>query len=107
MERDELLEWLGLILAILIWWPALFGWFPLAYEIVVWVFSGVVVSLVLVRRLRRVREGLRYSREIMDAQRQVPPGYPPGTGPVRPLSPDKDTGERGRHPPGNAAGDDQ
>ncbi len=76
MEREELWEWLGLIAAILVWWPALFGWFPVAYEVFATLFSGAVVVIVGLRRVGRIREGLRYSREIMEYQRRNQPPEP-------------------------------
>ena len=76
MEREELWEWLALIAAIVVWWPALFGWFPLWYRIAVYAFCGAVVVTVGIRRVRRVREGLKYSKEIMDYQRSQEPLAP-------------------------------
>ena len=76
MERDELWEWLGLIAAILVWWPALLGWFPLPYKVFVYAFSAGVVVFIGARRIRRVREGLRHSQEIMDYQRGKEPLEP-------------------------------
>ncbi len=76
VERDELWEWLGLIAAVLVWWPALFDWFPLWYRILVYLFCGAVIVVVGVRRVGRVREGLKYSQEIMDVQRAQEPLEP-------------------------------
>ena len=79
MERDELLEWLGLIAVILAWWPPLFlNWFPLAYKLGVILFSLAVIGVVTVRRVRRFRESLRIHREMMGLQK--PSGPPPPSG---------------------------
>jgi hydrogenase-4 membrane subunit HyfE len=81
MEREELYEWIALILAILLWWPLiLFGWFPLPYKIFVYVFSAVILVGLLIRRIRRLREGLSYSQEILESQRKAA-GPPPLGGP--------------------------
>ncbi len=95
MPRDELLEWIALIVVIVAWWPgALFGWFPLWYKLTVYIFSLGVVGVILVRRVRKVRENLRYSREIMEAQRRAQPRPPlegpPGGQPPPPDSEDED-----------------
>jgi membrane protein implicated in regulation of membrane protease activity len=76
VERDELWEWLGLLAAIVVWWPAIFGWFPLWYRLAVYVFCAAVLVVVTVRRVRRVKEGLRHSQEIMEYQRGKEP-FPP------------------------------
>ena len=78
MERAELGEWIAMILVILAWWPRLFGWFPLPYRVFVYALSAAVVTIVFVRRLRRVREGLRYSQEILESQRNSQPPPPLG-----------------------------
>ena len=81
MERGEWLEWVGLILVIVAWWPiALFAWDPLYYRIPLYVFSGAVLATVLVRRVRRMHGGLRASREMVDLQRGGQP-LPPLAGP--------------------------
>ena len=77
MEREEWLEWIALIVVILLFWPFIFwGWFPLPYQIFVYAFSAVVLTVTLYRRIKRVREGLNYSREITDAQQRAA-GPPP------------------------------
>jgi membrane protein implicated in regulation of membrane protease activity len=73
VEREELWEWLGLLAAIVVWWPGLFGWFPLWYRVAVYAFCATVLTVVTVRRLRRVKEGLRHSQEIMEYQRGKQP----------------------------------
>jgi hypothetical protein len=84
MEREEWIEWIALIVVILLWWPLiLLHWFPLAYRLFLYVFSAAVLVTITVRRVRRVREGLNYSREIMDSQRRAqgpPPLNPPPEG---------------------------
>jgi hypothetical protein len=83
MEREEWLEWGAMILVILAWWPLiLFHWFPLPYRIFVYVFSAAVVAGVTIRRVRRVRAGLRYSQDILEAQHKAQ-GPPPLSGPPR------------------------
>ncbi|HEY3397951.1 MAG TPA: hypothetical protein VGM19_09875 [Armatimonadota bacterium] len=73
MDREELWEWLGLIAAILVWWPALLGWFPLPYKLFVYAYCLVALTWITWRRVARMREALRYSREIMDCQRGMSP----------------------------------
>lgn len=96
MPRDELLEWIGLIVVIVAWWPvALFGWSPLWYKLTLYIFSTGVVGVILVRRIGKVRANLRYSREIMEAQRRAQPrppleGPPNGPPPPPPDSEDED-----------------
>ena len=72
MEREEWIEWIALIVVILLWWPLLlFHWFPLPYRIFLYAFSAAVLVTITVRRVRRVREGLHYSNEIMESQRRA------------------------------------
>ncbi len=76
MDRDELWEWIGLLAAIVVWWPGLVGWFPAWYRLAVYAFCGVIIVWVGIRRIRRVREGLQYSQEITDYQRRHEPPEP-------------------------------
>ena len=76
MDREELWEWLGLLAAIVVWWPALFGWFPLWYRVTTYVFCAAVLIVVTARRLGREKEGLRHSQEIMEYQRGKEPLAP-------------------------------
>ena len=76
MDREELWEWLGLLAAIVVWWPALFGWFPLWYRLATYIFCATVLLVVTARRIKRVREGLRHSQEIMNYQRGKEPPPP-------------------------------
>lgn len=81
MEREEWWDWIAAIVVILLFWPfILWRWFPLPYQIFVYVFAAVVLGVTLYRRIKRVREGLRYSQEILDAQQRAagpPPLHPP------------------------------
>lgn len=96
MPREELWEWIGLIVVIVAWWPmALFGWFPFWYKIALYIFSAGVVGVILVRRIGKVRANLRYSRQIVEAQRkgQPPPSLDDRPGGQPPAPPDSDDQE--------------
>ena len=84
MEREEWLEWIAAIVVILLFWPfILWRWFPLPYQIFVYVFAAVVLGVTLYRRIKRVREGLDYSREILDAQARAAGPQPLDSGKQR------------------------
>ncbi len=78
MTRGELAEWLAMIGIILAWWPFIFlGWTFAAYRYPLYVVSLAVLAGILVRRLARLEEGLRYSRRIMDMQQRMKYGPTP------------------------------
>ena len=79
MTRGEWLESLLPIVVILMFWPLIFlGWFPLWYQIVLYVFAAAALTWSIWRRVKRHREDLRYAKQIMESQKLgMPPGYPP------------------------------
>ncbi len=72
MERKEIIEWALILLVIVAWWPRIFlDYDPLWYYVLTQYVSPIVLVVILVRRYRRVQEGLEYSRKIVDAQHQA------------------------------------
>ena len=78
MSRDELIEGIIMILIIIGFWPVAFlGWFPDFHKYVYYGISGVLVILIFIRRLARVRAGLKYSRQMRDLRHQAQSGDRP------------------------------
>lgn len=78
MSRDELIEGIIMILIIIGFWPVVFlGWFPDAYKYAYYGICGVLVILIFMRRLARVRAGLKYSRTMRDLRDQAQSGARP------------------------------
>ncbi len=69
MERNELLEWIVMILAIVAWWPKIFFGFDAAwYMALIYGVTPLVLVAILIVRHRRMQEGFAYSKEVIDAQ---------------------------------------
>lgn len=84
MDRDELIEWAIIIGCIVLWWPYILirggyvAWgYPMWYHLLIHYAVPVVLALLFVRRYRRMKEGLEYSRKVVDGQRGGP-GSPRG-----------------------------
>ncbi len=78
MSRDELIEGIIMLLIIIGFWPVVFlGWFPDLYKYVYYGISGVLVILIFIRRVARVRAGLKYSRTMRDLREQAQSGARP------------------------------
>ncbi len=72
MSRDELIEGIIMLLIIIGFWPVVFlGWFPDLYKYAYYGISGVLVILIFIRRLARVRAGLKYSHKMRDLQEEA------------------------------------
>ncbi len=75
MRRDELIEGIIMLVIIIGFWPVAFlGWFPDFYKYVYYGISGVLVILIFIRRLARIRAGLKYSRTMRDLQEEAQAG---------------------------------
>jgi hypothetical protein len=71
MSTAEIIEGLAMIGVIVAWWPYLFlGWNGTAYSVCLYAGSFVILVGILLRRLKRMREGLKYSRHMMDQQEE-------------------------------------
>ena len=69
MTRSEFIEWLLMLLIIILWWPVLFGsWSADWYRWSLTVFSAVTLSVIFVRRLKKVNEGFEMSESMMRAR---------------------------------------
>ncbi len=69
MSTAEIIEGVAMIGVIVAWWPYLFlGWDAPAYRACLYLGSLVILVAILLRRLARMREGLKYSRHMMDEQ---------------------------------------
>lgn len=78
MSRAEWVEAIAIIGVIVAWWPVIFlGWTSMAYKIPLYAGSFIVLGIILVRRLRRLEEALRYSKQIIDQQHLVKYGSRP------------------------------
>lgn len=72
MERNELAEWIVMILIIASWWPKIFiGYGPVWYNLVVYLVGPIVLVAIFVVRYRRVREGFEYSENVIKAQHKA------------------------------------
>jgi len=90
MSRDELIEGIIMILIIIGFWPVAFlGWFPEGYKYAYYGVSGVLVILIFIRRLARVRAGLKYSRQMRDLREEAQSGGQP-----MPFMPPDDSNEK-------------
>ena len=90
MSRDELIEGIVMIAIIIGFWPVAFlGWFPDIYKYAYYGISGVLVILIFIRRLARIRAGLKYSRKMRDLRDQAQSGDRP-----MPLLPPDDSNEK-------------
>ena len=87
MSRDELIEALVMIGIIIAFWPMLLlGAIPPTARYLFYGMAGVLVLIIFIRRLARVRAGLRYSRKMRDLQEQIKTGGQP-----MPLIPPEDS----------------
>ncbi len=78
MSRDELVESIIMLLIIIGFWPTVFlGWFPDIYKYVYYGISGVLVILIFIRRLARIRAGLKYSRQMRNLREEAQSGARP------------------------------
>ena len=88
MERNELTEWIVMILIIVSWWPKIFlGYDPLWYNLLVYLAGPVVLVAIFVVRYRRVREGFEYSEQVIKAQHKAAGRDHLGGEPRGPVSP--------------------
>jgi len=72
VERNELVEWIVIVLVIVAWWPRIFfGYDPLWYHLLIYYISPIVLVVILVVRYRRVREGFEYSEQVIRAQHKA------------------------------------
>ena len=72
MERNELIEWIVMLLVIVAWWPKIFlnydpGW----YHVLIYLVTPLTLMVIFAVRYRRVREGFEYSKKIIDAQHKA------------------------------------
>ncbi len=72
MERNELIEWIVMLLVIVAWWPKIFfnydpGW----YQVLIYLVTPLTLMAIFAIRYRRVREGFEYSKGIIDAQHKA------------------------------------
>lgn len=77
MERDELIEWIIIILCIAAWWPLLGHFNPAWYRAMLCIVEPIVLIAIAVRRFRRMKEGLEYSEQVVKSQVPGVPGMPP------------------------------
>ncbi len=78
MPRDELIEAIVMIAIIVSFWPMLLlGAIPPTARYVFYGMAGVLVLIIFIRRLGRIRAGLRYSRNMRDLQEQIKTGGQP------------------------------
>ena len=74
MARDELVEWIIIILSVVLWWPRLFlGYDPLWYHVLSSYAVPIALVVILVRRIRRMKAGLDYSEKVVQSQRYGEP----------------------------------
>ena len=65
MERNELIEWIIIILCVIAWWPLIFmGYNPLWYHLLLYYVTPLVLIGITVRRYRRMKAGLAYSEQV-------------------------------------------
>lgn len=71
MERNELIEWIVMILCVIAWWPLIFLNFnPLWYHLLLYYGTPIVLVIIFIRRHRRMKAGLAYSEQV--AKSQIP-----------------------------------
>lgn len=117
MQRNELIEWIVIIVTILAWWPNLFlGYSHPVYDVVIYAAVPIVLVVILIRRYRRMQEGFELSRRIVDAQHQATganvlgqPPRQPGTQPLYPgvVLPDEVDLRSGARPSGDEQAESQ
>jgi hypothetical protein len=74
MARDELVEWIIIILSVVLWWPRLFlGYDPLWYHVTIYYLVPIALVAIFVRRYRRMKAGLEYSEKVVQSQRYGEP----------------------------------
>lgn len=74
MERNELIEWIIIILCVIAWWPLIFlGFNPRWYHILIYYVTPLILVAITVRRYRRMKAGLEYSEQAAKSQM---PGQP-------------------------------
>ncbi len=78
MSREELIEAIIMIGIIVAFWPMLLlEAIPTGVRHLFYAMAGVVVVIIFIRRLGRIRAGLKYSREMRDFQEQAKTGGQP------------------------------
>ncbi len=78
MSREELIEAIIMIGIIVAFWPMLLlEAIPLHVRYLFYGVAGVLVVIIFIRRLARVRAGLKYSRQMRDLQEQPQTGGQP------------------------------
>lgn len=70
MERNELIEWIIIILCVVAWWPLLVGFNPLWYHLLLYYVEPLILIGITIRRFRRMKAGLEYSEQV--AKSQIP-----------------------------------
>ncbi len=76
MSRDEIIEWVIILLCVVVWWPRLFmNYDPLWYHVLIYYLVPLALIIIAVRRYRRMKAGLEYSEKVVQSQRygQQPP----------------------------------
>jgi len=69
MERNELIEWIVIILCVIAWWPLIFWNFnPLWYHLLIYYGAPLALVLIFIRRHRRMKAGLEYSEQVAKSQ---------------------------------------
>lgn len=77
MKRSEIIEWVIILLAVLLWWPRIFlGYDPRWYHLLIYYVVPLVLLIIFIRRYRRMKEGLAYSKEMIHSQKTGRPGPP-------------------------------
>ena len=78
MSREELIEAIIMIGIIVAFWPMLLlEAIPPRIRYVFYGVAGVLVLIIFIRRLGRIRAGLKYSRQMRDLQEQAQTGDRP------------------------------
>ena len=78
MSRDELIEAIIMIAIIVGFWPVLFcAGIPPNVQYLYYAMSATLVFIIFLRRLARIRAGLKYSRTMRDLQEQAKTGGQP------------------------------
>ena len=78
MSREELIEALIMIGIIVAFWPMLLlEAIPPHVRYLFYGVAGVLVVIIFIRRLGRIRAGLKYSRNMRDLQEQIKTGGQP------------------------------
>ena len=78
MPRDELIEAIVMIAILVAFWPVMLcAWIPPTARYLFYGMAGVLVLIIFLRRLGRIRAGLKYSRNMRDLQEQIKTGGQP------------------------------